>query len=71
MEIFSYFTPARRKAIYKFTAGINALAVAVIPTLVGLGILEAGVASHLIEVSASLLALVSTVLAIKNVPASE
>lgn len=70
-QIIAYLTPARRKAIYKLTAGINAVAVAVIPTLVAFGVIDEGAGSKLVELTASLMALVATLLAVKNVPAND
>lgn len=69
--ILAFFTPAKRRWLYSITAGVNALALAVVPVLVSLGLIDLGSAEKVLQVSGAVLALASTVLAIKNIPAVE
>lgn len=69
--IINFFTPSRRRWLYSITAGVNTLALAVVPVLVSLGLIDLGSAEKVLQVSGAVLALASTLLAIKNIPAAE
>lgn len=66
--VLAFFTPARRRWLYSITAGVNAFVLAVVPVLVSLGIIQNETASQVLQVSGAVLALASTILAIKNIP---
>jgi len=69
--ILAFFTPARRKALYTVTAAVNAFAIAVVPVLQSFGWFDSNVAAGVLQVSGAVLALVSAIVAIPNVPKSE
>lgn len=69
--ITNFFTPARRRWLYSITAGVNAIAIAVVPALVTLGLIEDSIAQQVLQVCGAVLALASTLLAIKNIPAAD
>lgn len=64
----SWLSPDVRKWLYSVTAGVNTLALAVIPLLVSLGWLDAPVAEQVTQVVAGVLALVSAIVAVNFVP---
>jgi uncharacterized membrane protein len=68
--LLEWFTPSRRKWLYGVTGGANALALAVVPVLASLDVVTPDMATKIIEISSSILALVAAVVAIKNVPGS-
>lgn len=69
--ILDWFTPARRKALYSITAGMNTIAVAVLPLLVSLSVIPASVADQITQVIGAVLAVFAGWVAYKNVPTPE
>ena len=64
------FSTTARKSLYGVVIALNGLLGVVIPVLVSQGILEASVASTVLQICASVVAVVGSIVAFKFVPAA-
>lgn len=62
-------SPEGRKSIYAVVAAVNGLAVVVVPTLIQLGWIESSVGTQVLSVFAGVVAIASSIMAFKFVPA--
>jgi hypothetical protein len=62
-------SPKLRKTLYSVTAGVNTIALAVVPLLVSFGIIDSDVAGKIVQAVGAILAIVSGVVAVNHVPA--
>ena len=62
-------SPEGRKSIYAVVAAVNGLAVVVVPTLISLGWIEANVGTQVLSFFAGIVAIASSVMAFRFVPA--
>jgi hypothetical protein len=69
--ILNFFTPARRKWLYSVSAAVNSALAVVLPILVANGVIENTVAGQVLQISASVISVVSALLAFKNVAPAE
>jgi len=58
-----------RKWLYAVTAGVNTVAVALLPLLVSFGVVPATIADQILQVIGAVLAVFAGFVAFKNVPA--
>lgn len=65
--ILNFFTPTRRKWFYSVSAAVNSALAVVLPILVANGVIENTVAGQVLQISASVVSVVSALLAFKNV----
>lgn len=64
------FSTTARKSLYGVVIALNGLLGVVIPVLVAQGVLEASVASTVLQICASVVAVVGSIVAFKFVPAA-
>ena len=64
------FSSTARKSLYGVVIALNGLLGVVIPVLVAQGVLEASVASTVLQICASVVAVVGSIVAFKFVPAA-
>jgi hypothetical protein len=64
------FSTTARKSLYGVVIALNGLLGVVIPVLVSQGVLEASVASTVLQICASVVAVVGSIVAFKFVPAA-